>query len=157
MSQLHEVVSEVYGEEEFLRDRGVPLESETSRQILELEKQIRAFVDKYPNSAPERTDAVHILSVLRALRVGPPGPSSSSPYLLRTYGDSHNPRIGQSAHLLPTIFEFGSNSSGGLGKVRQFRGVLLHPKCDRRFGWFDRFRRPQEELFDIPSVGISGT
>jgi hypothetical protein len=32
----------------------------------------------------------------------PPGP-----YLLRGYGDSHNLRIAESAHLLPTIFDFG--------------------------------------------------
>ena len=28
------------------------------------------------------------------------------PYLLSTYGDSHNPRVSQSAHLLPTYFDF---------------------------------------------------
>ncbi|MGC2277560.1 MAG: hypothetical protein WA571_16220, partial [Candidatus Binatus sp.] len=49
-----------------------------------------------------------------------PAPSSSSPYLLRGYGDLHNPRIGLTAYLLPAISEFGFREQDFHAKKSRF-------------------------------------
>jgi len=56
-----------YGEEEYLKDQGVPVESEENRRIRELERPVKEFADKHLNSAPTLEEAKAILPHLRAL------------------------------------------------------------------------------------------
>jgi hypothetical protein len=41
-----------YGEEEYLKDQGVPVEAEANRKIRELEQPVNEFTEKHLNSAP---------------------------------------------------------------------------------------------------------
>jgi len=56
-----------YGEEEYLKDQGAPVESEENRQIRELERPVKEFADKHLNSTPTLEEANAILPHLRAL------------------------------------------------------------------------------------------
>jgi len=60
--------SEPYGEEEYLRDQGVPVEAEPNRRIRELERPVRAFADKHLNSTPTVEEIKDAISALKALR-----------------------------------------------------------------------------------------
>jgi hypothetical protein len=62
--------------------------------------------------------------------VGPPGPFLLRPYLLGGYGDSHNQRIAESAHKLPTIFDFGFSVRSVYSDPRRvdaLAGFRYHP------------------------------
>lgn len=63
----HEVGSGIYGEEEYLRVQGVPVDAEPNRRIRELERRVQEFEKKYLNSAPTVEEACEALPVLQAL------------------------------------------------------------------------------------------
>lgn len=50
------VTSSPYGEEEYLRDEGVPVEAEANRRIRDLERPVDEFAHKYLNSVPSQED-----------------------------------------------------------------------------------------------------
>jgi len=56
-----------YGEEEYLRDQGVPVEAEVNRRIQELEHPVKEFADRHLNSVPDFSECMNILPALRAL------------------------------------------------------------------------------------------
>jgi hypothetical protein len=49
--------SREYGEEEFLKEQGVPVEAEPNRKIRELERPVKEFADKNLNSTPTLEEA----------------------------------------------------------------------------------------------------
>ena len=55
------------GEEEFLKDQGVPVDTESNRRIRELGRSVKKFSDKHFNSSPSIEEAKAILSALRVL------------------------------------------------------------------------------------------
>ncbi len=57
-----------YGEEENLRDQGVPVDAEPNRRIRELEQPVKEFADRHLNSIPTLQEAISILPALRNLR-----------------------------------------------------------------------------------------
>ena len=67
MSKM-EVVSGAYGEEDFLRDRGVPLQLEPNKTILDAEKLVKSFVEAHRNSTPQATEIVENLTSFQRLR-----------------------------------------------------------------------------------------
>jgi hypothetical protein len=56
-----------YGEKEYLKDQGVPVEAEANRKIQELERPVKEFADKHLNSAPSMEEARGILVPLQIL------------------------------------------------------------------------------------------
>ena len=56
-----------YGEEEYLKDQGVPVDSEVNRRIRDLARPVKEFTDKHQNSTPTSEDANGLLPHLRAL------------------------------------------------------------------------------------------
>ena len=56
-----------YGEEEHLRDLGVPVDAKENRRIRDLQLPIREFARKHLNSVPTREDSSALLSNLRDL------------------------------------------------------------------------------------------
>ncbi len=56
-----------YGEEEYLRDQGVPVDAEPNRKVLELVRPVKKFADKHLNSTPTIEEARSILPELHAL------------------------------------------------------------------------------------------
>jgi hypothetical protein len=56
-----------YGEEEFLRDQGVPVEAEENRKIREFEQPIREFTDTHHSSTPTLVEASSLLPPLQRL------------------------------------------------------------------------------------------
>ena len=59
--------SEAYGEEEFLREQGVPVETEANRGIRELEIPVKEFANRHLNSAPTREENSNLLPSLKLL------------------------------------------------------------------------------------------
>jgi hypothetical protein len=57
-----------YGEEEYLADEGVPVETEPNRTIRELERPVREFADRHLNSVPTPEEVETLLPSLQALR-----------------------------------------------------------------------------------------
>lgn len=62
-----ETWSQPYGEEEYLRDLGVPVEAEANRKIRELERPVREFSDKHLNSIPTLEEVSSVIASLRML------------------------------------------------------------------------------------------
>lgn len=56
-----------YGEEEYLREQGVPVEAEANRRIRELEQPVKEFADRHLNSVPSLQESTDVLPALRAL------------------------------------------------------------------------------------------
>jgi hypothetical protein len=56
-----------YGEEEYLRDHGVPVEAEANRKIRELERPVKELADKHVNSAPTLEEVSNVLASLQSL------------------------------------------------------------------------------------------
>lgn len=56
-----------YGEEEYLREYGVPVEAEANRRIRELEQPVKEFADRHLNSVPSLQESADVLPALRAL------------------------------------------------------------------------------------------
>jgi len=61
------ITSRPYGEEEYLKDHGVPIEAESNRKIRELERPIKEFADKHLNSTPDLKEVTTILPALQEL------------------------------------------------------------------------------------------
>ncbi len=59
--------SRPYGEEEFLRDQGVPFEDEVNRNIRLLERPVKEFGDKHLNSEPTLDEISNVFPSLQAL------------------------------------------------------------------------------------------
>jgi hypothetical protein len=59
-----------YGEEEYLRDEGVPVEAEANRTIRELERPVKEFAEKHLNSTPSSQEIIDVLPALQALHHG---------------------------------------------------------------------------------------
>lgn len=57
-----------YGEEEYLRDQGVPVEAEANRNIRDLERPVKEFADKHLNSTPTLEEVSNIVPSLKLLR-----------------------------------------------------------------------------------------
>lgn len=57
-----------YGEEEYLKDEGVPVEAEPNRRIREFEKPVQEFADSHLNSTPTIEEANEALPSLSTLR-----------------------------------------------------------------------------------------
>lgn len=57
-----------YGEEEYLKDEGVPVDAEPNRRIRELEKPAQEFADNHRNSTPTIEEVIEVLPSLHALR-----------------------------------------------------------------------------------------
>jgi len=55
------------GEEEFLREQGVPVEAEPNRKIRELERPVTEFLNKYKDSVPKAEEVKALLPALQAL------------------------------------------------------------------------------------------
>jgi hypothetical protein len=67
-SLIHfEVSITPYGQDEYLREQGVPIESEANQQIQRLERPVKQFADKHLNLTPRFEEAIAILPVLCAL------------------------------------------------------------------------------------------
>jgi hypothetical protein len=64
---LFETWSGPYGEEEYLRDQGVPVEVEANRKIRELERPVKEFADKHLNSTPTLEEVSTVLPALQTL------------------------------------------------------------------------------------------
>jgi hypothetical protein len=62
-----ETWSSPYGEEEYLRDKGVPVEAEANRKIRDLERPVREFADKHLNSTPTLEEVSILVPSLQAL------------------------------------------------------------------------------------------
>lgn len=62
-----EMWSAPYGEEEHLRDLGVPVDDEANRRIRELEQPVKEFTDRYYNKVPSLQESRSVLPALRAL------------------------------------------------------------------------------------------
>ncbi len=62
-----EILHGPYGEEEYLRDQGVPVEAEENRKILGFEKPIKEFADNHLNSKPTLVEASSLLPLLQSL------------------------------------------------------------------------------------------
>lgn len=56
-----------FGEEEYLKDQGVPVEFEANCKIRELEKPVKEFSDKNLNSSPSMEEVSNILPKLQSL------------------------------------------------------------------------------------------
>lgn len=56
-----------YGEEEYLKDQGVPVEAEANRKIRELERPVKEFADRHLNSVPSLQESADVLPTLQAL------------------------------------------------------------------------------------------
>jgi hypothetical protein len=56
-----------YGEEEYLRDEGVPIEAQANRQIREFEQPVREFADKHLNSTPTLEEISSLVPPLQKL------------------------------------------------------------------------------------------
>jgi DNA replication protein DnaC len=56
-----------YGEEEYLKDQGVPVEAEVNRKIREIERPVKEFVDKHLNSTPTLDEVSSLLLPLQTL------------------------------------------------------------------------------------------
>ena len=65
--RFSEVWSKPYGEEEYLKDKGVPVEAEPNRKIRELERPVKEFADKHLNTVPSLEEVNAILPALREL------------------------------------------------------------------------------------------
>lgn len=61
------VESRPYGEEDFLKDQGVPVEAEPNRRIRDLEQPVKEFADKHRNSTPTIEETSAVLPALQAL------------------------------------------------------------------------------------------
>jgi hypothetical protein len=59
-----------YGEEEYLKDQGVPVEAEVNRRIRELEEPATAFASNHLNSTPSLEEINSVVPALRALHDG---------------------------------------------------------------------------------------
>jgi signal recognition particle GTPase len=59
--------SKAYGEEEHLKEQGVPVETEANKRIRELELPIKEFVDKHMNSVPTLSEVTDLSSPIQAL------------------------------------------------------------------------------------------
>jgi hypothetical protein len=62
------VTAAPYGEEEYLADEGVPVEAEANRNVRDLERPVRQFVDRPSGSAPSPSEIETVLPTLQALR-----------------------------------------------------------------------------------------
>jgi len=67
-----------YGEEDYLKERGVPIEVEENRQVLELLRPVKMFADKHLNSTPTLQEANAILPSLHYLSDALRGPNEQS-------------------------------------------------------------------------------
>jgi hypothetical protein len=70
-----------YGEEEFLKDQGVPVDAEPNRRIREVERPVKEFADKHLNSVPNKMEIDAVLPALQALHEA----------LIKTERDSAHP------------------------------------------------------------------
>lgn len=61
------VWSKAYGEEDYLREQGVPVESEANRRIRELEASVKEFASKHLNSPPTKEETSNLLPSLKLL------------------------------------------------------------------------------------------
>jgi hypothetical protein len=61
------VSSAPYGEEEYLREQGVPVEAEANRKIRELEQPVKEFAEKHLNSTPTLEEVSSVIACLRML------------------------------------------------------------------------------------------
>jgi len=61
------VESRPYGEEEYLKDQGVPVKAEPNQRIRDLEQPVKEFADKHLNSTPTLKEIESILPHLRDL------------------------------------------------------------------------------------------
>lgn len=59
--------SSKYGEEEYLREQGVPIDTEPNREIRGLERSVKDFADRHLNSTPNLEELSSILPHLQAL------------------------------------------------------------------------------------------
>lgn len=62
------VESRPYGEVEYLKDQGVPVDSDPNRRIRDLEQPVKEFADKHLNSTPTLEEIESVLPHLRDLR-----------------------------------------------------------------------------------------
>lgn len=56
-----------YGEEEYLRDEGVPVDVPANRKIRELETPVKAFADRHLNSTPNLGEILEVFPCLQSL------------------------------------------------------------------------------------------
>ena len=61
------VWSKAYGEEDYLREQGVPVEAEANRRIRELEAPVKEFASRHLNSPPTQEENSNLLPSLKAL------------------------------------------------------------------------------------------
>ena len=61
------VWSKAYGEEEYLKEQGVPVEAEANRRIRKLEAPVKEFANRHLNSPPTQEENSNLLPSLRAL------------------------------------------------------------------------------------------
>jgi len=63
----HAIMGGPYSEEEYLEDRGVPVEAEANQEIRELERPVKEFEDKHRKSDPTLEDLNEIFAALQEL------------------------------------------------------------------------------------------
>ena len=61
------VWTKAYGEEDYLREQGVPVETEANRRVRELEAPVKEFTSKHLNSPPTQEESSNVLPSLKAL------------------------------------------------------------------------------------------
>ncbi|GIX08262.1 MAG: hypothetical protein KatS3mg115_2665 [Candidatus Poribacteria bacterium] len=65
--QFGEFAGRPYGEEEYPKDQGVPVEAEANRKIRELERPVKEFADEHLNSVPSWQEIINVMPALQAL------------------------------------------------------------------------------------------
>ncbi len=61
------VWSKAYGEEDYLREQGVPVEAEANHRIRELEAPVKEFASRHLNSPPTQEENLNLLPSLKTL------------------------------------------------------------------------------------------
>jgi hypothetical protein len=139
-----------YGEEEYLRDQGVPVEAEANRRIRELEQPVKEFADKHLNTTPTLVEVSGIHPSLQMLYEA----------LSRTKADSVH--VLQRDHAWGTLVaacaRIARNDELSCGEsVGAFvKAVLLDaschsvpahdPNCDAQFDDFPSWRTPAPRI-----------
>ncbi|HTZ99184.1 MAG TPA: hypothetical protein VMB02_02565, partial [Candidatus Aquilonibacter sp.] len=57
-----------FGEDEYLREQGVPVEAEVNKKIRTLSNPVAAFATKHTNSNPSKNEVLEVVPLMRALR-----------------------------------------------------------------------------------------